>query len=303
MNIILTHIKITISILKQLRMEVKFFDKIEHNWNQFLTILPEVLLSLLILFIFYIIGRNTSKLMRKRLYVRTNDGLLSGFFAKISKWIVFIIGLIIAMDILGLASLASGIITGAGISAVILGFAFKNIGENFLSGLLLAFNRPFNIGDLIVTSGFTGTITSMDFRTTNIKTEEGKDVYIPNSHILNNPLTNISREGLRRFDFAIQLDYNNDIVLAKKLISLAVSEIAEVLKKPSPIIVVDQLTATVSIKVYYWIDALKAERAILEIKGEVIEGSKRHLAEGGIVISDLTQIKITNETLPLKIQS
>ena len=261
-------------------MEVNFFDKFENHWIKFLNILPELVLSILILIIFYIIGGNISRLMKSRLYVRTKDGLLSGFLGKITKWTVFIIGLIVAMDILGLATLASGIITGAGISAVILGFAFKNIGENFLSGLLLAFNRPFKIGDLIITSGFTGTITSMDFRTTNIRTDEGKDVYIPNSMILNNPLTNITREGLRRFDFSIQLDYNNDIVLAKQMISKAVGEVAEVLKIPAPIIVVDQLTSTVSVKAYYWIDALKAERAILEIKGEVIERSKKHLADG-----------------------
>ncbi len=284
-------------------MEVNFFDKFENHWIKFLNILPELVLSIVIIIIFYIIGGNISRLMKSRLYVRTKDGLLSGFLGKITKWTVFIIGLIVAMDILGLATLASGIITGAGISAVILGFAFKNIGENFLSGLLLAFNRPFKIGDLVITSGFTGTITSMDFRTTNIRTDEGKDVYIPNSMILNNPLTNITREGLRRFDFSIQLDYNNDIVLAKQMISKAVGEVAEVLKIPAPIIVVDQLTSTVSVKAYYWIDALKAERAILEIKGEVIERSKIHLAEGGIVISDLTQIKITNDAIPLKMHS
>ena len=284
-------------------MEVNFLDVLEKYWIHFLNILPGILISIIILALFFFIASKSSKLIKTRIYVRTNDGLLSAFIGKISKWILIIIGFIISMEILGLATLAGGIITGAGISAVILGFAFKNIGENFLSGLLLAFNRPFNIGDLIVTSGFTGTITSMDFRTTNIRTEEGKDVYIPNSLILNNPLTNITREGLRRFDFAIQLDYSTDIVKAKNLISAAVNEVSEVLKKPSPIIVVDQLTSTVSIKVYYWIDALKAERAILEIKGEVIERSKSHLAEGGIVISDLTQIKITNETVPLKMYS
>lgn len=284
-------------------MEVNFLDVLEKYWIHFLNILPGILISIIILALFFFIASKSSKLIITRIYVRTNDGLLSAFIGKISKWILIIIGFIISMEILGLATLAGGIITGAGISAVILGFAFKNIGENFLSGLLLAFNRPFNIGDLIVTSGFTGTITSMDFRTTNIRTEEGKDVYIPNSLILNNPLTNITREGLRRFDFSIQLDYNNDIVLAKQMISKAVSEVAEVLKNPAPIIVVDQLTSTVSIKVYYWIDALKAERAILEVKGEVIERSKQHLAEGGIVISDLTQIRITNDAIPLKMQS
>lgn len=284
-------------------MEVNFLDVLEKYWIHFLNILPGILISVIIILLFFFIGNKFSGIIRRRLLARTGDSLLSGFLAKISNGIILIIGFIISMEVLGLATVASGIITGAGISAVILGFAFKNIGENFLSGLLLAFNRPFNVGDLIVTSGFTGRITSMNFRTTNIKTEEGKDVYIPNSLILNNPLTNVTREGLRRFDFSVQLDFSNDISLAKQMISLAVSEVSEISREPVPIIVADQLSSFVNIKVYYWIDTLKTEKSILEIKGDIIERSKIHLMEGGISFSELTQIKITNDTIPLKIQS
>lgn len=284
-------------------MEVKFFDIIEKYWIHFLNLLPGILISLLILSIFLIFGNRLSRLIKKRLLLRTNDALLAGFFAKIFKWILLIIGFIISMEVLGLASLASGIITGAGVSAVILGFAFKNIGENFLSGLLLAFNRPFSVGDLIITSGFSGRITSMNFRTTNIKTEEGKDVYIPNSLILNNPLTNVTREGIRRFDFSVQLDFSNDTDLAKQLISIAISEVKDISADPAPIITVDQLSSYVSMKVYYWIDTNSTELTVLEIKSKIIERTKKHLMEGGINFSELTQIKITNDIIPLKMQT
>ncbi|HMS35463.1 MAG TPA: mechanosensitive ion channel family protein [Ignavibacteria bacterium] len=284
-------------------MEVNFFDILEKYWVHFLNILPGILISLLILIIFFFIGNKSSKLMKGRLLKRTDDALLAGFFAKILNWIILIIGFVISMEVMGLATIAGGIITGAGISAVILGFAFKNIGENFLSGLLLAFKRPFSVGDLIITSGFTGKVTSMNFRTTNMKTEDGKYVYIPNSLILNNPLTNVTREGLRRFDFTVQLDYNNDTDLAKRLISDAFSKVKDVSGDPAPIITVDQLSSFISIKIYYWIDTLKTEKSVLEIKSEIIEGTKRHLMEGGISFSEITQIKITNDTIPLKLQS
>ena len=87
------------------------------------------------------------------------------------------------------------------------------------------------------------------------------------------------------------------------MISLAVSEVSEISREPVPIIVADQLSSFVNIKVYYWIDTLKTEKSILEIKGDIIERSKIHLMEGGISFSELTQIKITNDTIPLKIQS
>lgn len=284
-------------------MEVNFIEVLEKYWIHFLNVLPGILISLFILFMFFFIGNKSSNLMKGRLLKRTDDALLAGFFAKILKWIILMIGFLISMEVLGLATIASGIITGAGISAVILGFAFKNIGENFLSGLLLAFKRPFSVGDLIITSGFTGNVTSMNFRTTNMKTEDGKDVYIPNSLLLNNPLINVTREGMRRFDFTVQLDYSNDTDLAKSLISTAVSEVKDVSEEPAPIVTVDQLSSFISIKIYYWIDTLKTDKPILKIKSDIIERTKRHLMDGGISFSELTQIKITNDALPLKIQS
>lgn len=272
-------------------------------WHGFIKLIPGLLVSIIILSLFLFLGNKISRFIKKKLIHKTNDLLFSNFIGRITKYIFLLFGFVISMEILGLASLASGVVAGAGISAVILGFAFKNIGENFLSGFLLAFNRPFNVGDLIESNGFTGTIISMDFRSTNIKTENGQDVFIPNSLIINNPLKNITKEGLRRFEFTIQVDYTSDVESAKKHILYAVSCVKEVLKEPIPIVVVDQLTTSVSIKAYYWINALNAERAILEVKGDVIEKSKEELYKGGIAISELTQIKITNDLIPIKLNS
>ncbi|MEO8209957.1 MAG: mechanosensitive ion channel domain-containing protein [bacterium] len=286
-----------------INMDIEFITILNDFWQRLLKILPSLSISIIVLIIFLFLGNNVSSFFRKRLYAKSNDVLLSNFLGKISKWIFLIVGFVISMEVLGLATIASGIITGAGVSAIIIGLAFKNIGENFLSGLLLAFNRPFNVGDLVETAGYTGTITSLDFRTTNIKTENGQNVFIPNSMIINNPLKNISREGLRRFDFIIQIDYSNNIKKVKDLILAAVNEVEEVLKDPAPIVVVDQLTTAVNVKTYFWIDALKADRTTIEVRGDVVEKSNNNLTSAGIIISDLTQIKIVNEVIPIKVNS
>ena len=167
----------------------------------------------------------------------------------------------------------------------------------------MAFNRPFKIGDIIQSEEFTGTITSMDFRTTNIRTVEGYDVFIPNSIIINNPLTNYSYDSLRRFDFTIQIDYTNDIDKAKSLLMDSILSIKEVLKDPKPLVVIDELTTSARLKVYYWMDVLDTEKTILEVKSDVIEKGRKKLNEGGINITDLTQIKIMNDSLTLKVNS
>lgn len=280
-------------------METEFINEVNVFWKEFIHILPKAIISFLILILFIFFSGKVSNLVKNRLIFRTKDPLLSGFISKIAKWIVSIIGFVVCMEILGFATLAGGIVTGAGLSAVILGFAFKNIGENFLSGLLLAFNRPFNTGDLIQVEGYTGKITSMDFRTTNIETFDGQNVFIPNSIIINNPLVNYTYESKRRIDFTIQVDYTNDLDKAKKIILNSIKKVKDVLDEPKPLVIVDELTTSMSIKSFFWIDTKISESSLPEIKSNVIELSRRELNDEGIFITDVTQIKIMND--PVKV--
>ena len=189
---------------------------LDNLWKDFIKIFPKIVISFFVFILFIILARKISNFIKNRLLNRTEDLLLSSFFGKILKFFIFTIGIIVVFQILGFGDIVGGIITGAGLSAVVIGFAFKNIGENFLSGLLLAFNRPFKVGDTIQVENLSGTITSMDFRTTNIKSFEGQDIFIPNSIILNNPLINYTYKSQRRFDFTIKFDYTYDIDEAKK---------------------------------------------------------------------------------------
>ncbi|MCY7362579.1 MAG: mechanosensitive ion channel family protein, partial [Ignavibacteria bacterium] len=139
--------------------------------------------------------------------------------------------------------------------------------------------------------------------TTNIKTMDGQYVFIPNSMIINNPLSNYTFESKRRFDFTIQFDYTNDIDKAKIVIYNSLQKINEVITDPKPLVIVDQLTTSTSVKIYYWLDTHVVERNIMEIKSEVIEVSRKDLNDAGIFITDVTQVKIMNENISFEINS
>ncbi len=139
-------------------MEKELVQLSDEYWIGFLRILPRLILALVILLIAIIVGRKFSGLVKKRITKRLNDLLLANFIGRITNWGITLLGIIASMEIIGLANFAGGLIAGAGVSAIIIGFAFKDIGENFLSGLILAFNRPFNIGDVIETEDITGSI-------------------------------------------------------------------------------------------------------------------------------------------------
>ncbi len=242
-------------------------------------------------------GKKVSKLINKRLLVRIDDLLLANFLTSVSKWGIIVVGIIIAMQILGLASLAGGLIAGAGVSAIIIGFAFKDIGENFLSGIILALNRPFKIGDIIVTENITGTIITLDLRTTTIRTFEGYDVFVPNSMIINNPLINYNKEGLRRFDFIVGIDYDDDVSNARKAILERIYDVSEVLKDPKPFVIVNELSSSsTNLRIFYWVDATIATRNLMEIKSEVIEKTVQAFKDKGVRIPfDSVQVQFKKD--------
>ena len=112
---------------------------------------------------------------------------------------------------MGYGNITDKILAGTALTTFIVGFALKDIGENFLAGILMAFRRPFRIGDLIEVQGMRGRVKKMSLRETNIKTLDGKDVFIPNSIILKNPLENFTYNQLLRSEFFINVDYSEDL--------------------------------------------------------------------------------------------
>lgn len=280
-------------------MDVELLNVIEGHWKEFLQSLPKIMLSILILLVTFFIAKWFSRLIKKRLVSRIDDLLLANFISRIIKWSITLIGLIICMDILGLGNFASGLLAGAGVLSIVLGFAFKDIGENFLSGLILAFNRPFRIGDVIESDNITGTIMSLDLRTTKIKTFDGIEIYVPNSKILNNPLSNYNVDGLRRFDFIVGIDYEADVSKARLLILNTLKDLSDILKEPAPFVIVNELGAnSINLRVFYWINTQEAKDPLPVIKGEAIEKSLFALKQGEVNIPfDSVQVQF-NKGIP-----
>ena len=138
-------------------------------WQSLIDKMPDIFVSLSVLIVFIIIGKLFYRVFKKRIQNRWKDSIISSFLSEFLKWAFYIIGLTFALFNLGLGGFASSLIAGAGITAIIIGFAFKDIAENFLAGILLAINRPFNVGDIIQVEDVKGTVKGLDLRTTRIK--------------------------------------------------------------------------------------------------------------------------------------
>lgn len=266
---------------------------------------PSILFSLIIiLFAVYLAGK-ISRVVENTSGSRSGDPLLSGFLGGIARWIVITVGVILALYTVGLGWIAGGLVAGAGISAFVVGFAFKDIAENFLAGIILAFSRPYQIGDTIESAGFFGNVLSLDIRNTQIKTFDGKDVFIPNSMILKNPLINFTKDGYLRLEFLIGIDYNENIDKVTKLIMDEILKVEGILggdRKPR--IHIDTFAASaLNLRVYFWVDTFNKQRNGQQIRTDVMNRvTSRLMSEGVIMPADIRELKIYNENFPIPVR-
>lgn len=158
--------------------------------NEALRLAPNIVLGIIVFILFLLIGSFTKWLIRraamKRSGTRPSLALLLG---RLSQLLIIIIGILVAFSIAAPSFRAGDIIKMLGIGTVAIGFAFQNILQNFLAGILLLVHQPFQLGDMISVSGMEGKVEDIEARATVITTKEGNKVVIPNATVFTNPVT------------------------------------------------------------------------------------------------------------------
>lgn len=265
-------------------------------YDQFIAQLPGMAIGVMIIILGLLLGSWLGQFARKRLSAKTEDPLMSRFLGKAIKYTLILIAIMLALKAAGLGGIATGVLTAAGASAVVLGFAFKDIGENFIAGIILAFSRPFNVNDTVEIGENFGKVKALEFRYTKLKTFNGKDVYIPNSDVLTKPVTNYTEDGFFRWDFVIGIAYEDNIEGAKNTVLEALRKEPNVIEdeEHENFVVEDELaTSTVNLKVFFWVDTKDFRRMALITKGNVVKNVKEALEDAGYYMpADIHEIKL-----------
>lgn len=286
-------------------MKDRFISSFQEFWETILDKSPSIALGLVLLFIMWGLAVLISRLVKKRIMVRINDQLLSNFIGRLIFLIFLIIGIVMFLNQIGLGQAAGGLLAGAGVSALIIGLAFKDIGENFLAGFFLAFSRPFSIGDVIQVTDITGKARALNFRNTHVRTFDGRDVFIPNSMLIKSPLTNFTRDGLMRYDFIIGLDYGDNIAEAIRVIIDELNNMANITKAEGvePFVIINDFgTSTINLKTYFWINTYDFTGSSLQLKSVVMHQVLLRLSEAGFNMpADIIELKIYQEGQPIPV--
>lgn len=256
--------------------------RLEIYYNAFLKAIPRVALAVVIVIIGVLVSGWLTSLFQKKVRAKSHDQLMSNFLAKAIKLVLIILIFLLALHTAGLSSIAGAIVATAGASAIVIGFAFKDIAENFLAGVILAFNRPFHVNDTVQIENVFGKVKSMEFRYTKIATFDGRNVYIPNADVLTKPVYNYTEDGFYRADFVVGIAYENDIEKAKEIINICMEEDELIVKDDVHVnfVVEDELAAsTVNLKVFFWVTTEDFRRGTLQTRGYLMQKVKTRLEE------------------------
>jgi small-conductance mechanosensitive channel len=196
---------------------------------------------------------------------------------------VVLAGVLVALDLLDATALVGALAGTAGLAGLALGFAFKDIVENYLAGFLLALRQPFAKNDHIVVDAYDGLVVRLTPRETILMTLEGNHVRLPNATVFRSPLLNYSRNPRRRFEFDAGVGPVDDLALARTEGIEVLREMRGVMDDPSPeALLVELGESWVTVRFSGWVDQGSAD--FLRVRSEAIRLVKSSLEEAGISI-------------------
>lgn len=245
---------------------------------------PQILLAIVVLVVFVLLGRLVATLVRKALSSTTDrsDSFLD-VMSRLARGGVVFLGVLVALVIAVPSVDLAAVIGGLGISSVAIGFAFKDILQNTLAGLLLLFRQPFEIGDQIEVAGHTGTVEAITIRETRLKTYDGQRILIPNSDVYSSSVRVQTAYDVKRSVIAVGVDYDADLERATQVALEAVEGVEGVESDPAPQTLYTQLgTSTIDFDVRYWTSSRQAD--IRTVQDRVVVALTNALNEAGIAM-------------------
>lgn len=260
---------------------------------QFQTLLegiPEFLVRLgtgiLILLAAVLISSWLARLASRAVEQRQADDSASETLRRLIRWGVMIIGAVLAIE--QVVPNVTSLLAGLGIAGFTIGFALQDVAKNFVAGVLLLVQKPFEIGDTIEVSGFTGIVVDISLRTTDMRELDGRYVIIPNGDVFVSPIVNLSRAPYRRVSVEIGVSYEADPDQVERIALEAIRPIRGMVEDPEPEVVFEALgDSAVQATVRFW--AAMSEISYAQAQTDGLKAIKAAVERAGIDLPFPTQ--------------
>ncbi|MGI9029659.1 MAG: mechanosensitive ion channel family protein [Ilumatobacteraceae bacterium] len=267
-------------------------DSARSLWQTVVDAVPRVGVAVLIVGFGWLACRGVRWTLR-RAFARRRTPSFALVISKLISWLLFGVVVLLAVAVTFPSVRPVDVLAGLGFLSVAVGFAFQDILENSLAGVLLLFRQPFRSGDQIDVVDQSGTVQGINIRETRIMTFDGELVIIPNRDVYKNVIVVNTYQQHRRQQFTVGIAYENDAQQATEVITAALESVPGVEPDPAPQALVDKLdVSTVNIRALLWTDSVQSTSIV--VVDDAIKAVKRALDAAGIEMpADIVALQAT----------
>ncbi|MBU0834266.1 MAG: mechanosensitive ion channel family protein [Alphaproteobacteria bacterium] len=227
-------------------------------WNSVVSVVPRLLAAALVMGTTLLIASGVNRVLVVLFKRRIADKTLENLIRQLSYYSLILLGVLVAADALGFSP--GALVTGLGLTGLVLGFALKDILSNFVSGLLILALRPFEIGDQIVVGPTEGSVERIELRATQIRTYDGRVALVPNAEVFTSRIVNNTADPIRRGNVLLQVGYNTDFDTLVERLRGSVASVQGVLDDRPVTVRIDELAAdAITMNIGFWTDSLRSD--------------------------------------------
>jgi small conductance mechanosensitive channel len=243
--------------------------------------LPRVAAAAIILAVFWLGFRIIRRPLEATfLKMEIQEALRDLLIDKVCRYALMLVGVVMAADQLGINVGAA--LAGLGVAGIALGFAAQDSVANVIAGILIFWDKPFEVGDWIETESQYGKVSEITLRSTRIRTTRNTFVVIPNKRIIDATLENYSKHGAMRIDVPVGIAYKEDVSEARRVLLGSIGPMDGLSTAPPPDVVVTALgDSSVNLAVRVWIESGEHRRPVYSA---ILESCKLSLDQAGIQI-------------------
>ncbi len=246
-------------------------------------LLPQFGIAILVLVITFIVAKFARRIAERLLGKTELRGTLVNLVETLLGVLVWILGLLIAMTVVFPGVTPASILTVLGLGSVAVGFAFKDIFENFLAGVLIMLRKRMKLGDVIECEEVEGRIEAISLRDTHLRHLSNELVIVPNAYLFKNPVKIVTEQTLRRHEVEVGVAYDVDLDAAANVIREAVGQCeSTVEERPVEVFATEFGDSSINFLVRWWAGSTPVEAH--RSRDEVVRGIKRALDAAGMEI-------------------
>jgi small conductance mechanosensitive channel len=267
--------------LREMLQPAFWIDTIKELIVAAVAFVPRLLVSLSFLFIFWLLYRGCRRLLSGAMHRSNVDPSVHDLLLTVTKWAIMGFGLVIACNQIGIPIVA--MLTGVSILGLAVGFAAQETLANFIAGIVIFWDKPFKVGDLLTVDGVDGEVQRVTFRSCRLLDWDGQLVIFPNTYMLAHRVINHSAHPVTRVGIPMTIASSESIGDARTVLLDLISGDDRVRPEPKPGVFVSKLgEGTIDVQLSFWVSD---ERTAGGMKGEYTEKVKAALDNAGIALA------------------